>query len=294
MRAALITLCCLVAVAHAAPPREQLDKARDAFRKKDCGSAMPPLKDVLYPVERLADRDSLFEARAMLGACFADGGDRDQAKVEFEKALQLKPREVLDSLYYSERAVRLFDDTKADIENRAKKDEELRKLQEKNERIEQLIANTRTFRENYYALNFVPFGAGQFQNRQYLKAGLFGGAQLATLGTSLGIWFYLVNRYGIRSTHVPLEDGPSVRRYQQIEIGTGLAFFGLWVWSSIDALRHYKPKIRVENDEELLKQIKQEATDKKLKKPTSFYKRLHLSPMVTSDGVGIGIGWEND
>jgi tetratricopeptide (TPR) repeat protein len=292
MRTAVVILIALfAAVAHAGAPREELDKARDAFRKKDCGSAMPSLKDVLYPVERLADRDSLFEARVMLGACFADNGDRDQAKIEFEKALQLKPREVLDSLFYSERAVRLFDDTKADMENRAKKDEELRKLQQERERIAQRLANLRVYKQSYYGLNFVPFGAGQYQNGQYLKAGLFAGGQLATLGTSVGIWFYLVNRYGIRSTNVPLDDGPRVRQLQQIEIGTGLAFFGLWIWGSIDALRHYTPNRRVEGDEQLLKEIKEEAKKKPAK--TSLRDRLHITPMVTSDGVGIGIGWEN-
>src|SRR5690606_42089655 len=105
--------------AHAGTRRVSFARAKDGFRKKACDSAVRRLKDVLFPVERLADRDLLFEARAMLGACFADSGAREQAKIEFEKALQLKPREVLDSLFYSERAVRLFDDTKADVENRS-------------------------------------------------------------------------------------------------------------------------------------------------------------------------------
>jgi tetratricopeptide (TPR) repeat protein len=290
VRSALVLLCLAAGIAQAGTPREEFDKARDAFRKRDCDSARPSLKDVLYP-PRLADRDSLFEARVMLGACYADAGERELAKDEFEKALQLKPREVLDSAFYSERAVRLFDDTKADVENRAKKDAELRALQEERERYKQRLENLRVYRQSYYVLNFVPFGAGQYQNGQYLKAGLFAGSQLAAVGTSVGVWFYLVNRYGIRSTHVPLDEGPSVRRLQQIEIGAGLAFYGLWVWSAIDALRHYTPNRRVAGDDDLLRDLKQDLR----KKPTksSFYKKLHLSPLVTSDGVGIGIGWEN-
>jgi tetratricopeptide (TPR) repeat protein len=294
MRAALIILCCLVAgIAHAGTPREDFDKAKDAFRKKDCDSARPSLKDVLYP-PRLADRDSLFEARVMLGACYADAGERDLAKEEFEKALQLKPREVLDSLFYSERAVRLFDDTKADIENRAKKDVELRELQAQKERVEAAIRNLRVYKSNYYILNFAPFGIGQYQNGQNAKALLFAGGQVAALGTSVGIWYYLVNRYGIRSTQVPLDEGPGVRRLQQIEIGAGLVFYGLWGWSIIDALRHYEPNRRLAGDDELLRQIKQETTDKQ-KKPqkSSFFNKLHLTPMASPSGVGIGIGWEN-
>ncbi len=293
MRAALIVLCCLFASAHAAPPRQQLDKARDAFRKKDCASAVEPLKDILYPQERLADRDSLFEARVMLGACFADSGDRDGAKVEFEKALQLKPREVLDSLYYSERAVRLFDDTKADIENRAKKDQELRELQAQRERIENALKNTRLYKQNPYALNFAPFGLGQLQNGQPVKAALFAGGQVATLGASVGIWYYLVNKYGIRSTNVLPDDGPRVLRLQQIEIGAGVAFFGLYAWSVIDALRHYEPKRLIEGDDELLREIRRDLTKQKPPAKTSFRERLMITPMFTPDSVGIGIGWEN-
>lgn len=298
MRSALILACVAIVLgaslprAHAGAPREELEKARDAFRKKDCDSAMPHLTAVLYPVERLADRDSLFEARAMLGACFADTGSREEAKTEFEKALQLKPREVLDSLFYSERAVRLFDDTKADIENRAKKDAELRELQARRERLDQIIKNTRLYQANPYAMNFAPFGLGQLQNGHKLKAALFAGGQVATLGTSLGVWYYLVNKYGIRSDKVPLDEGPRVRRYQQIEIGTGIAFFGLYAWSVIDALRHWQPKKRIEDDD-LLREIKQDFNKQKPRRETSFFQRLHLSPMVTSDGVGIGIGWEN-
>ena len=294
MRAALIALlCCVASVAQAGAPKEELDKARDAFRKKDCDSAMPHLKDVLYPVERLADRDSLFEARAMLGACFADTGARDQAKLEFEKALQLKPREVLDSLFYSERAVRLFDDTKADIENRAQKDAELRELQAQRERVEQALKNLRVYRQNPFALNFAPFGLGQLQNGQKLKAGLFAGGQIATLGTSVGIFYYLVNKYGIRSDKVPLDEGPQVRRLQQIEIGTGIAFWGLYLWSVVDAILDYEPNRSVAGDDELLREIQQQEKNKQKSPKQSFFQKLKLSPMVTSDGVGIGIGWEN-
>ena len=278
-------------LAFAGAPREELDKARTAFRQKDCGSATPHLTYVLYPVERLADRDSLFDARAMLGACYAEQGDRELAKAEFEKALQLKPREVLDPLFYSSTAVRLFDDTKADVENRAKKDAELRALQAEKERLKKLLESIRVYRSNPYVVNFAPFGLGQLQNGQRLKAGLFAGGQIATLGTSVGIWYYLVNKYGIRSDKVPLDEGPGVLRLQQIEIGAGLAFYGLYVWSVIDALRNYEPQRRVAGDEELLEQIKKEAGKKPEK--TSFWKRLHLAPMATQNGVGIGIGWEN-
>lgn len=294
MRAPLITLaCCITATAFAGTAREDFEQAKEAYRnKRDCNVAQPLLNFVLHPKEKLADRESLFEAHVMLGACFADAGDPASAKDEFEAALQLKPREVLDSQFFSARAVRIFDDTRADVENRAKKDAELRELQAQRERVELALKNLRVYRQNYYILNFAPFGVGQYQNGDKLKAALFAGGQIAALGGSVGIWYYLVNKYGIRSTKVPLDEGPGVRRLQQVEIGAGLAFYGLWIWSAIDALRHYEPQRRVAGDEDLLNEIKKEATDKK-KPKSSFLQKLHLTPMASQTGVGIGIGWEN-
>lgn len=289
MRRALILAIMLVAHAAHAGPTEDLDKARVAFRQKDCSSAVPRLKDVLYPATKLADLNEEFEARAMLGACFVESSEYELAKSEFERAIQLKPREPLDPQFYSVRARALFDDTRADIENRGKKDEEIRKLQEQREAFEKYRDSLRVYKQNQYAVNFAPFGFGQLQNGQTLKFALFGGAQLATLGTSAGIWFYLVNKYGIRSDKVPGDDGPAVRRLQQIEIVSGVAFLGLYAWSVIDSLRHYQPQKRVEGDDELLdKALKDKAAPK-----TSLRDRIHISPMITPTGVGIGIGWEN-
>lgn len=292
MRAALITALLFIASVAAAGPTEELDKARMAFRQKDCSSAVPKLKDVLYPSERIGDRDSLFEARAMLGACFVDAGEREQAKNEFEKALQLKPREPLDPLFYSDAARRLFDDTRADIENRAKKDEEIRKLQQQREALEAYRRSLRVYRQTPYVVNFFPFGLNARENGSTLKFALFGGGQLITLGTSMGIWYYLVNKYGIRSDKVPFDDATTVRTLQGVEIATGLAFIGLYAWSVIDSLRSYEPQKRVEGDDELLDKALDEQPAPAQRK-TTFRDRLKFGPVLTPQGgVGIGLGWE--
>jgi len=89
-----------------------------------------------------------------------------------------------------------------------------------------------------------------------------------------------------------------VRALQQAEIGTGIAFLGLWVWSAIDAYRHYKPSTQVELDESLLPPELRgldgpppPAKRPPPKKPTSLLE--HITPIITPTGVGIGLGWEN-
>ena len=289
MRRALIIALLLFARMAVAGPTEDLDKARIAFRQRDCSSAVPKLKDVLYPEPKFSEPNEEFEARTMLGACFVETGEREQAKAEFERALQIKPREPLDPSFYSVGARGLYDDTRADIENRAKKDEELRKLQEQREALEKYRESLRVYKQNQYVVNFVPFGFGQLQNGQTLKFALFGSGQLMTLGTSAGIWLYLVAKYGIRSDQVAGEDGPFVRRLQQVEIVSGVAFLGLYAWSVIDSLRHYEAQTRVQGDDELLdKALKDKAAPR-----TSLRERIHISPMIMPTGLGIGIGWEN-
>lgn len=293
MRSALIVLVLLVTRTAIAGPSEELNSARLAFRQKDCPSARPKLKDVLFPESKLADPNEEFEARVMLGACLVESGEREAAKAEFEKALQIKPKEPLDPLFYSDSARRLFDDTRADIENRAKKDEEIRKLQQQREALEAYRRSLRVYRETPYVVNYLPFGFGQLQNGKTLKFALFGGGQLLTLGTSAGIWYYLVNKYGIRSDKVPSDEAESVRRLQGIEIAAGFAFVAIYAWSVIDSLRDYEPRKRVEGDEDLLNDPNAPKAPKPAPKKTSFKDKLRFGPILTPQGgLGLGLGWE--
>ena len=99
-------------------------------------------------------------------------------------------------------------------------------------------------------------------------------------------------------------EGLRVRRLQQFQIGTGVAFLGLYGLSIFDAIRHYKPRLRVEGDDSLIPQDLRDQNDqpspgsgeRKMKKVSqrSVWDRLQVAPMITDESVGIGIGWEND
>lgn len=287
-KALILTVLVLVRTAIAGPS-DDLATARDYFRKRNCGAARPALKDLLFPL-KLGKSDEIFDARVMLGACLADEGDTTSAKEQFQQALQLKPTESLDPLFFTDRARRLFDDTKSDIETRAKRDEEIRKLQQQREDIAQRLKNMRLYKVTPYSVNFLPFGLNARETGSNLKFALFGAGQVITLGTSAGIWYYLVNKYGIRSDKVPVDDATSVRRLQGVEIAAGLAFFVLYGWSVIDSLRHYEPQKRVQGDDELL--LKELEVPTQPPKKTSI-RDAKIIPVLTSDGgLGIGLGWE--
>ncbi|HUS27173.1 MAG TPA: tetratricopeptide repeat protein [Kofleriaceae bacterium] len=293
--ARIVVACAALLVSSIADatPRDDLKAANKAFREGNYPDARDKYNGLLYPEIQLADSNDLVEAYVNLGVCRLETGDEGGAKREFEKALQIDPNRQLDPLVITnKKAVALFDDTKTDIRVREEREKNARREAGEKERIRKLRAGLIGVQGNTKAYIAVPFGIGQFQNGDRKKGAFFLGAELVTVSTSVGIFAYLLNKYGIKSNAVPLEDGPRVRRLQQIEIGSGIAFYGLWIWGAVDAYRHYKPQVRVKLDESLLPpELRETPPPKKPKTPKTSY---HLVPMLTPDGgAGIGIGWEN-
>ena len=286
MRAALIIVALLASsIAHAGPLQD-LERAQRNFKSKDCQSAIPILKDLLYPKPQLARTSDLCEAHVLLGVCHYEGGRREDAKSEFEACLGLDPSKTLEPLIFSEGQVRLFDETRADVEARAKRDRELRELEERNERIRRLLENTRQYETRSWAVNFVPLGAPQFQNGDRTKGFLVAAGQGVTAATSLGVFLYLAGTYGLEA-QVPLEDAASVRRLQQIQVVSGGLFFLIYGYSVIDGFWHFKPRVQVDVDPQLREELKKTA-------PKKTASRLQIGPMLLPGGAGIGLTLESD
>jgi tetratricopeptide (TPR) repeat protein len=292
----------MIAAAAAAPtrasasPAQDLDRARQSFRERDYDAAMKLATFLLYPDEKLALPVDLVEAHVILGASNFETGNRTEAKREFERALQIEPDKSLTDLLFSEGAIRLFDETKADIQARAERDAQLRKLAEERERIRKYKESLVVVERRSFGVNFVPFGAGQFQNKHRVRGVLFAAGEGVTGGVSVGVFLYLAGKYGL-DAKVPVLEGPGVRKLQQVEIGTGIAFFAIYAWGVVDALLHYQPRVQIEGDDTLLPPLRDLPSDRATKPPpkkTSFLDRLHVSPMLSPHGAGIGLSWEND
>ncbi|MDQ3334424.1 MAG: hypothetical protein M4D80_04620 [Myxococcota bacterium] len=286
MRAALTLLLLLCSTASAGPLQD-LERAQQNFKSKDCQSAIPILKDLLYPKPQLARTSDLCEAHVLLGVCHYEGGRRDDAKSEFEACLGLDPSKTIEPLIFTQGQVRLFDETRADLEARAKRDRELRELEEERERLRRLLENTRNFETRSWGLNFAPLGAGQFQNGHRTKGTLVAIGQGATAVTSLGVFIYLATTYGLEAK-VPLEDAASVRRLQQVEVASGVLFFAIYGYSIVDGILNFKPRVQIDVDPAL----REELQKKTPKKTTTS--RLHFGPMLLPGGAGVGLVLEND
>jgi tetratricopeptide (TPR) repeat protein len=290
---ALVLIAALAGAAGASPTQD-LDRARQAFREHDYDSARKLATFLLYPDEKLALPADLVEAHVILGASDFETGYRAEAKIEFEKALQIQPEKTLTDMLFSEGAIRLFDETRADLEARARRDAELRKIADERERIRKYRESLVVVERRSFGVNFVPFGAGQFQNKQPGRGVLFAAGQGVTGGISVGIFLYLAGKYGL-TADVPQADGQGVRQLEQIEIGTGIAFFALYAWGVVDSLLHYKPRVQIEGDDSLLPPLP-DAPSGVRKRPgkTSLLHRLHVAPMISPGRAGIGLRWEND
>jgi hypothetical protein len=273
-----------------ATPSQDLNRARDLFKQKDFAGALPILNTLVYPRVQLSQSHELVETYAMLGACLVETGQVDRAKIEFESALRLEPDRALTEGYYPTASIHVFEETKAKVLADAKVVQDAQHIQEMRARVEAYKNSVQIFELHPYSRNFVPFGAGQFQNRTPIRGIVFAATESIALATSVGTWFYLINTYGLNA-HVSREQGISVLRLQRIEVASGIAFIGLYAVGVIDSLVHYKPRVKGEFDESLLPPELRES----LKKPkkTSLRDRIHLTPMLSPDSVGIGIGWEN-
>jgi hypothetical protein len=277
-----------------ASPRQDLEQARQSFRQHDYLAARKLATFLLYPDEKLAMPDDLVEAHVILGASSFETGHNAEARNEFEKALQIQPEKSLTDLLFSEGAIRLFDQTKADIVAREQRDAQLRALAEERKRLEDYKRSLVFVETRSFVINFAPFGAGQFQNKQPTRGLLFALGQGVTGATSAGLFLYLAGKYGL-TADVPFADGPGVLKLQQIEVATGVAFFALYAWGVVDALLNYKPSVQIQGDDSLLRQLRPpDKTSPPVPTRKTFLDRLHVSPMISRDSAGIGVSLEND
>jgi hypothetical protein len=236
----------------AASPAEELNVARDAFRRRDWDASLPILSSLLYPRPRLASLEDLFEAHLLLGMCAFESGDRATAAREFDEAIYLENERQLETVLFSDGAVALYEERRVAIRERLKLEEEKRALALEREKYRQMLAAMVVVEKRNYWINYIPFGAGQFQNKDTGKGIALATTQGITAAVSAGIFMYIAGTYGLFNGRVDPDDAAGVLRLQQIEIVSGAAFFALYAAGVVDSLIHYKPSVVRRPDESAL------------------------------------------
>jgi hypothetical protein len=284
-----LLLCALLAPGAAsvavAAPADDLGRAREMFRAGDYGSAIPLLNYLLYPKPRLASPQELAEAHLLLALSYYQSGDRRAAGLEIEAALFIDPDMTLDSSLFPAELVRFFQEKKSQMARQAERDEEKRRLAEERDAYRRALQNLVVIEKRDYFVNFIPFGAGQFQNGQRIKGVAFFVTEAVLGATSVAAYAAQIVKYGFTGP-VPRDDVSSVRRLQFAQITTGGLCLGVMAWGIIDSLANYRPTIQRVPDESLLPR------DWRRKRkggnpPTS----LRLVPGISPAGAGLGLSW---
>jgi hypothetical protein len=151
----------------------------------------------------------------------------------------------------------------AEVENlEAKQREAVRARQRDREQCEKLRAGPtvieKRFGRNSFLLNFVPFGAGQFQNGHRRKGWAFLAVQTSLAAASVAVLTTNFALYGFRPVRgcrydtgaapcppqdIDHTDENRSRWLMRTQIATGAAFFAAVAWGIVDALYYFRAEI---------------------------------------------------
>jgi hypothetical protein len=192
-------LLLLAAVLAAGPQSADLKRARDRFEFGSFAEAAGTVRAWLAEHPD-ASGDDAIEAYRMLGISELKLGDLAQARSAFVSLLSVDPDHTLDPFLVEPKVVEFFDQVKRDNEpalgplrERRRALEEQRRLTEdakKRLMAEELAragAPTKVIQvqERLYLFNWMPFGAGQFQNGHRAKGTAIAAAEVALAAANL-------------------------------------------------------------------------------------------------------------
>lgn len=253
-----IPLCILltqVPPPDSADPSERLELASQESLQGNHRRVVELLAPMLYPASQFSTEEEELKALRLLGLSYWFLGEYDESTKTFTNLLNRQPDFKLDPVVVPAGAISFFNQIKARLREklreieRLKQEEEERRKREKEEaerkRLEELRRNAPILHEqtiiqkNYMFFNFLPFGVGQFQNQQDAKGWLFVGLQLLSATVSISAYTYL--KYKYPKGTVPADEIVSARQIQYLQVGGGIAFYGLWLTGIVDALIFQKP-----------------------------------------------------
>lgn len=254
-----------------ATPGEAFERGRIAFGRGEWARAIQILRPLLYPELQLENDEQVVQAHRMLGVALLFEGQRDEARQELTRLLELRPDFRFDPLLDPAPVVDFFNSILrereaqiAELEARRRAAEEAERRAEA-ERAPPRIVERRIERHSYL-LSFVPFGAGQFQNGQRRKGVFFLAAESVLAAASVGAFATNFALYGFRSrlscqktpdqmpatTCVPEmvdRDPQDVSALLfRVQIVTGGLFFAVVAWGIVDAVMNFRPEVALPDE----------------------------------------------
>jgi tetratricopeptide (TPR) repeat protein len=291
----------LVAVLQAQPPSAVFERGRTAFERGEYARAIETLRPLLYPEIRLETEGQVVQAHRMLGVAHLFEKQNDLAAQEFRKLLQLRPDYRFDPLLDPPQVVDFFNGVLHDYEGELAKIAAKRKQAEMEERRQREASERarngpevveKRYLRNSFSINFIPFGAGQFQNGDRRKGWTFliseSALALVSVGaltTNFAVYGFRPHRSCLPRTNVEVSpecqvdrtDEDRSRLLTRIQVVSGGLFFAVAAWGIADAILHYKPEVAVTADQP--------------PPPADAGVRLRLAPIALGGGWGAGLAF---
>jgi hypothetical protein len=258
-----------------ATPAEEFERGKNAFARGEYGRAVQLLSPLVYPDVRLETEGEVVQAHRMLGVASLFENDPESARREFRKLLELRPDYRFDPLLDPKLVVDFFNvvvkDEEAELaaieaKRRRREEELLARQRREAERLRAQQAVVLRYDHHSYAVNFIPFGAGQFQNGQRKKGWMFFGAETALAGVSVAAFVTNFALFGIaphRRCTVPQptdanglpqkcptmdidrSDEDLSTNLLRVQVATGALFFATAIWGVVDSLRHFEGDVLI-------------------------------------------------
>lgn len=193
--ASFVALSLLAAAADR--PEAIFKSAIEDFEFGEHYQASEKLRSILEP-PKLSSREDLIVARQYLGACYHLLGDKMKAKQQFTMLLALDQKHKLDPEVFSPALVEFFEEVRREVGIEAvheperedpppkREDRENRENRENKNAAEVTVEKPlpEVKSKPPIALAFIPFGVGQFSNRQPVKGAMFAVGEVGLFATA--------------------------------------------------------------------------------------------------------------
>jgi hypothetical protein len=269
------SLVAAAALALAAAPGEEFVRGRNAFFRAEYQRAIEILRPLLYPEPRLDSEEETVQAHRMLGVAYLFEQKTAEARLEFKKLLQLRPDYRFDPLLDPPRVVDFFNSVVREQESGLAELEARRRKHEAQQAARRPpgvpgsgVTVERRYEKRSLVVAFVPFGAGQFQNGERRKGWTFLLAESALAAVSVSAFATNYALFGVRPVRrclvevMPAPDGtpgmcPPDRidhsdeelsgNLTKVQVASGALFFAVAAWGVVDAVRHFRPEVPVDD-----------------------------------------------
>lgn len=260
----------MLALVLAAPP--ELKRAKDRFEFGAYADAAGTLRQMLAKTPDLPPADAV-EAYRMLGISEYQLGDKRAARTAFVSLLSVDPDYALDAFLVPPPIVEFFDAVKrehepalAPLRERRRELAEQQRLADEARRRLLAEESLRTgppgkivrIEQRVYLFNWLPLGAGQFQNGERAKGTAIAAGQLVFgLVNIAAIWYHTQVANDRSRTCVSGQPGCSQPPYRDSDrtlisqvdtvkyVSAGL-FWALYAYGVWDAHRNFVPRIETE------------------------------------------------